>query len=175
MISAIALTGLLFGPNKPPAWLDTKLAGYVLVHDESHNVLCVYDKGTGYFLERGAECDGAIQWLVLTRDRNIPANEGYAIPGFVPKDRSAGTEKLILKALPSLSTGKGVKIGDTPSQLTRRLGKPTTIEKGGSRKQFTDYVFKWADGHGEMASHYVERYVFKAGKLIEIHFGVSNE
>lgn len=170
MICALVFASLVTSHSKPPAWLDRKLAGYLLVDDEKHTDVCVYDQKTGFILERGIECDGGIIYLVLTRDRNVPATEGYIVPGFKTGESESERNKVVLKSLPSLSTGKGVTIGDTPKMLESRLGRPTRIKRSGSREQFLDYVFEWSEGKGDLDSTYTETFTFKAGRLIEINF-----
>jgi hypothetical protein len=149
-------------PPKEPRWLDRMVAGYALQYDDTHGTTCVFDAKSKYFILRDVECDGADISVILTRDRNIVAGQGYHVPGFTPRDSENGDRVITNKPLPSLATGKGVRIGDGPSRVERILGKPRRIEHSGSRKQFLDFLFTWSD--------YTERYTFKAGKLIEISF-----
>ena len=113
--------------------------------------------------------------IILTRDRHIVSDYGYIVPGF--KDGSKEYEpsrKLTLKPLKELVTGNGVRIGDTPTAVTTRLGHPTTIKHSGSRRQYLDYEYYTESPrvrNGDIFTEsYTETYTFKAGKLIEINF-----
>ena len=172
MICALVFATVTHSHSRPPAWLDKELAGYLLVDDEKHPTICVYDKRSGFFLERSGECDGAILWVTLTRDRNIPVREGYSVPNFKVIDGSQN--KLTIRPLPSLSTSKGVKIGDSPADVRNRLGKPTYAKRTGSRNQFLSFEYQWSQGKGDLDDSYTETYTFKAGRLIEVHFLKEN-
>ncbi len=108
---------------------------------------------------RTVECDGGILGLVLTRDRHVVAQDGYSVPSLGKK----GDMALTTKALPSLRTGKGVVIGDSPNAVRTRLGAPTKVTPHG---RFVDYVYKGRRGDGD----HEQTYTFKAGRLIEVSF-----
>jgi hypothetical protein len=154
--------------SKPPKWLDKTLAGYAVAFSDKHQMVGVHDKGRKAFLVRTVDCDGAHIGVLLTRDRNLVTEMGHKVPHF--KGKYEGYSDMKENALPSLATSKGIALGDTPAQLTAKLGKPSTIKKSGNRKQFTDYVYKWRNlvkGEGE---EWENRFTFKEGKLIEIEF-----
>ncbi|MGV3618166.1 MAG: hypothetical protein ACO1SV_22800 [Fimbriimonas sp.] len=154
-------------PAEPPRWLDRSLAGYVLAFDEKHGQAGIHDPKRGFYLVRGAECDGSHVSLILTRDRKEVNQWGYKVPSLVD---TQGYLPLRERPLPSLATGKGIQIGDTVAVLQKRLGRPTRVERSGDRRQFTSYVYFWrdvVDGEGEEVTN---TYVFKGGRLIEISF-----
>ena len=152
-----------------PKWVDSMLAGYALLDDEKHRDVAVYDEKTGFFIVREAECDGGLLTLLLTRDRSLLKNFGFRMPGKGDADHDE-YKAVTLKPLPSLSTGKGVAIGDTCEDVEKRLGKPTKVKKSGASEQFLDYVYSWKSGKGDYTTEYDETYTFKAGKLIQINF-----
>lgn len=149
-----------------PKWLETKVAGrnvkYVGIHDSRN----------GYYLIGGGDCDGAHRRLTLTRDRRIVANEGYKVVAPELGLKGDGYKTLQEARLP-LSTGKGVRIGDTPRKVVAKLGNPTRTELSGSRKQFVEFHYDWNDVKNGEGVIYGNTYVFKAGRLIEISL-VSN-
>ncbi len=149
-----------------PRWFDTMVAGYALTYDETRKPIGISDPKSGFFLLRTVECDGALLGLVLTQDRHVIANEGYAVPSI----KAEGDMKLTVKPLPSLGTGKGVKIGDGTSQVQVKLGKPTRIERSGARKQFVDYVYIWPHGKSDTDGKDTQTYTFKANRLVEVNF-----
>jgi hypothetical protein len=178
MVATIIVSTILLGKPKnhakAPAWLDFMLAGYALEYDEKHGEVGVYDQWKGFYLTRVPECDGGILSVTLTRDRALVSNDGFNVPGY-GQDRGPEAPKVIPKALPSLSTGKGVKIGDNQSQVKKLLGPPTREQFSGSRDQFVDLVYSWKSGKGGEGAEYDETYTFKQGKLIEVIFlRVSN-
>jgi len=167
MLAAFSVTSPSMGDHAP-SWYDQKLAGYLLLFDERHDVVAVSDPKSGYFLVRSAECDGALLSLVLTRDRKMVSEMGFKVPNY--KTKEAGEQKILIKPIPSLSTGKGVTIGDSPDQVRQRLGPPTKTKHTGGRKQFVELVYTWKSGKGEDETDIEETYTFKGGKLIEIEF-----
>jgi len=154
-------------PSHPPRWFDTTLAGYKFAYDEKHAPVAIYDPKSHYILIRVVECDGADLTLLLTRDRYEVTDMGFAIPGF-KKQPETPEFTTTVKALPSLSTGKGLQIGDSVAKVRRRLGAPGKTEVTGARKQFLSYKYSFAAGESDDSREYDETYVFKAGKLIEI-------
>jgi hypothetical protein len=172
LITSFALALAIAPHGKMPAGFDNLIAGYAFAYDEKHNQACTYDSKSGYCIMRSIECDGADLTLLLTHDRYLIEGMGYDVPNFGKVD-SSPSMKLIVKPLPSLSTGKGVRIGYTPAQLRFKLGRPTKIEKSGSRHQFTDYVYHYIDGTKDDGDDFTQTYTFKAGKLIEIRFSRS--
>ena len=173
LAASILLVTTALGPkttHKAPAWLDYSIATYILRADETHEALAVFDAKTGYFLIRDNECDGGIITLILTKDRNEVANLGYRVPNFKRSDNEESILKLTFKSLPSLSTGLGIRIGDSEATLTKRFGKPKEINISGSRDQFTEYNYKWKTRKDDSDGEFDETYIFKAGKLIEIMF-----
>ena len=147
------LTAVLLSQRTPPAWMDWMIAGYAFAYDEKHQPVTVFDAKSGYYLVRGAECDGGILGLVLTNQ-----NEG---------DESI---HLVRKALQSLSTGRGISIGDTPSRVERILGKPWKIEKNDVFPGATTYCYEWVVGVEDEGNTYTESYSFKKKKLVRINF-----
>src|SRR5579863_3575379 len=133
-----------------PAWLDLKLAGYVLGNDERNPEILVRDKRSGYFMMRTGECDGAILILELTRDHRDPQNH---FDGGVLQSPKA-------KHL-QLTTGKGVKIGCSTTELIHILGRATKVERSGECREYTDYVYEWRTGEkrGDPVE-YLETYTF---------------
>jgi len=152
LVAAIAL----LGPKdhaKQPSWLDFSIASYILRYDEQHEVMAVHDKKTGYYLTRTVDCDGAIVTITLTKDKS-------QIEGM----------KIIDKPLPSLSTGKGITIGDSPERVRKILGKPTDIDKDGG----VTYTYQWETKVHGNDGEYDNIYTFKKGKLVEIEFWRSD-
>ena len=163
-----------------PKWYDDLLCG-MQVNDRE-----IYDPSTGYMLVGSVGCGGTSYEEVLTRDRYEIARRGFQVPEFHPlygaeNGRSEMTEAE--KPL-ALKTGHGVRIGDSPSAVVKRLGKPTRIKTTGTRKQFRVFVYYdhtswWEDGGlGPRVrnGHYDEAdYTFKKGKLIEISFSGSDD
>lgn len=170
---AIATSRPSFVEKRPP-WLDDMLAGYALLNDGTHSDVGVFDPAKKFYLVRYGECDGAYLTMVLTADRKVVSDIGYFIPNYIGGE-TEGSLKLKQKALPSLSTGKGVRIGDSPERLQQVLGKPNHTQKTGNRNQFREYVYTTKlkeRRHGEnWVIEYTANYVFKNGKLIEIRFG----
>lgn len=150
-----------------PRWLDRMIAGYAIAIDAPHDTIGVHDAARGFYLVRTIECDGAIISLTLTRDRNVVAEAGFAVPNFTPRSGDNGSLPLVSKPLRSLATGKGVLIGDAPSSVVRRLGAPT-VKK--DHRPFLDYVYR-VQLNEEAKTSYEQRYTFKGGRLIEIQFG----
>ncbi len=172
----ISLTSaLLLSPQhngaRPPKWLDTKLAGYLLAHDDKRGQAGVFDKRTGFHLVRTIDCDGAHIMVMLTRDRREVSNQGYKVhKGHELHIEDTSWRPLDNKPLPSLSTGKGVRIGDSPQRVRARLGAPRTVKRTGARKQFLEYTYLWKNVKNGVGTEWRNRYTFKAGKLIEIAF-----
>jgi len=166
---SIVLSALLLS-HKAPKWFDTTLAGYAFKYDEKHSMAGVHDPKTGFYLMRNVECDGGVLILTLTRDRNIVTGNGYKVLGFVPKTHDNGSLQLTEKPLPSLATGHGIRIGDSPAKIRAKLGAPTKIGRSGARKQWTDWHYVWRTGEHDETLKYEQRYTFKAGKLIEVEF-----
>jgi hypothetical protein len=155
-----------------PAWFDEMLAGYALAYDQKHSQVAVYDPGTGFMLIREPECDGGDMTLLLTRDRYEVDKMGYKVPHFAAGTTvDDGSRKLVEKALPSLATGKGVKIGDSPQRMMRLLKGHPHRERSGNRDQFVSYKYSFKESPGELSKSYDETYTFKSGKLIEVMFG----
>jgi hypothetical protein len=165
MVSA-ALFGafLLLRDSNEPGWMDFTIAGYALKYDRAHSQALIFDKARGFYLRREIECDGGILTLELTRDRRDVADGENVIDG-------RDVHGALHKSLRSLSTGKGITIGDTPSKVVNRLGKPSKIERSGERRQFTDYVYIWKSKEsGGNPLEYTETYTFKRSLLIQIVF-----
>jgi hypothetical protein len=163
-VLALAVLGTSKRIDHAPAWLDFTIAGYALANDEKRNQLGAFDPSKGFFILRYSECDGADVGLILTRDRKELANEGYRLPEKESSELNPSKE-LAIRRFRSLSTGKGVTIGDAPSVVIRTLGKPTKIKRG--HYLSFDYSCRF-DG-----KQITEEYTFKHGKLIEIAFGWS--
>lgn len=144
-------------PHPAPRWMDRLLAGYLLANDEKHATMTVQDTRSDYILARSGECDGAYQTLILSRDRKALQEGGYLyLEG----------QHLERKALPSLASGKGLRIGDGPSRMIRLLGKPKKALKEGDRKQYRTYVYSGRFGGFD----YDERYTFRGERLVEVRF-----
>jgi len=156
-----------FGVVERHGWYDTLLAGYAVDSSSSHRPIAVHDAKSGYFLIRDIESDGGDIMLILTRDHAVLNEYGARPPG---------TPDTVLpiqeKALPSLSTGKGVRIGDSEARVRTLLGSPTKVELSGSRKQFRDCRYLWHNRIDQFGNKtdVEDRYTFKAGRLIEIAF-----
>src|SRR5476651_1285771 len=146
--------------HNAPKWLDQTLAGYAFQYDEKHGQAAVYDATKGFFILREIDCDGAVVSLTLTRDRNIVVGQGYIVPDFKTKSDQTGAQPLTLKPLPSLSSGKGVTIGDSGTQVQSRLGPPTVRHHSGEKKQYVDLVYSWQDGKADSDFRYTETYTF---------------
>jgi hypothetical protein len=165
MMFLLAVTHV--GADHAPRWYDTEVAGYVMDSSEKHRPLAVHDGKTGFFLVRDVECDGADITVLLTRDHSMMRQFGVSMPGAEPAELT-----LQEKRLPSLSTGKGIRIGDTEGRMREILGKPTKVEISGSRDQYEDCIYQWKcprDRFG-LERAIEERYTFKAGSLIEVEF-----
>ncbi len=171
VVLAVVLA-LNFSNSSAPKWFSPLLAGYLLENDESHRDVGVYDKRTGYYLIRYAEGDGANLTLLLTRDRKMIQDQGYKVPSLPD---SGNTRLLAEKSLPSLKTGKGIKIGDTKSQVQSLLGKPHKTSTEGSANQYDVLSYQAAvkadpKKVGSLGQFWQQRYVFKENRLIEICF-----
>ena len=155
-----------------PAWFDTMLAGYAFEYDEQHRPITVHDAKTGFYLVRSVDCDGAFVRLLLTRDRKLVSEMGVGVPGFNDADPY---EIAVEKPLPSLSTGKGLKIGDSEARMRALLGSPSKASVEGSRSQFRVCSYKWKSpkNKDDISVTYDQRYTFKAGRLIEVEFWKS--
>lgn len=154
----------------PPRWYDRSIAGYVLQNDEKHNTLAVRDPASGYMIMRGAECDGAILSLLLTKDRKRVAENGYQVPGY--KSDHTGDMKLQTSPLRSLATGRGVKIGDSPLHVKSVLGSPTSRKHDGPSNIYWVWTYTWNHSpYGDIE----QTYTFKNDKLIEIQFSQVKE
>lgn len=127
----------------------------------------MHDPKRGFYLVRGAECDGSHVSLLLTRDRKEVNQWGYKIRTLASDE---GHLALKERPLPSLATGKGIQIGDTAVTVQKRLGRPTRVERTSDQRQFTNYVYFWRDVKNGEGDEITNRYVFKAGRLIEISF-----
>lgn len=174
MVAVIAAALILSptGPTARPAWLDRTLAGYALASSEHQRPICVHDKRSGYFLVRDIECDGGSITVVLTRDRKELSELGVTMPG---TEAHTSWIRIVEKPLPSLSTGKGIQIGDSEATVTRLLGRPTKRSIEGSRGQFRVARYQWTEKDDQLPTEYVEAYTFKAGRLIEVNFSKSSE
>lgn len=171
LISALIVGSLMgSGSGKAPTWLDLKVAGYALKFDDQNPMIGVHDAKSGFYLVRGVECDGAHLRVTLTRDRKIVSDEGYQIPGYKPVDGIERYLTLKEKPLSTLSTGKGIKIGDSPQRVRTLLGAATKTQKTGSRKQFDEMTYFWRDVKNGEGWEWTNTYTFKGGKLIEISF-----
>ncbi|HZH97387.1 MAG TPA: hypothetical protein VEX38_00325 [Fimbriimonadaceae bacterium] len=167
-VGLLATVTLSVAGKEPPKWLDKKVAGYLVAFDDLRQPVGIFDKKQGLYLLRMVECDGGHLGVLLTRDRHLVSNWGHKVPNF--KTQNEGVVPLTEKPLPSLATGKGIKLGATPGDVTSKLGRPGKIQKSGPRKQFTDYLYTWRNvvkGEGE---EWLNRYTFKEGRLIEIEF-----
>lgn len=171
LVVAFAL-GLNFSHQPAPKWFSPLLAGYLLENDETHRDVGVYDKKTGYYLVRYAECDGANLTLLLTRDRKMIQDQGYRVPSL--PESEGNSHRLTEKPLPSLKTGKGIEIGDTQAQVQARLGKPQKVAKEGPANQYNVLSYqasaKGDPKTGELGRFWLQRYVFKENRLIEVCF-----
>ncbi len=167
---AAAVLGMNSGPNHRPRWYDDMLAGYALAYDKAHSTVGVYDPKSRYMLVRTVDCDGADVMLLLTRDRNKIREFGYKIPDGTPA-KEGQVQTMNVKPLPSLTTGKGPKIGDPPSRIEQVLGHGHKTSRTGPARQFLNYQYLLVAGKGDEATSYDETYTFKQGKLIEISFG----
>ena len=131
---------------------------------EDDGITGIYDPRSGFMYFEGGDCGDHIQ--VVTRDRYEMAEEGYDVPNFEPLyGRHNGTEDMLTGRL-TLTTTRGVKIGDDPDQLVALVGKPHKIEVQGSRSQFRVYHYERHDD--DQSRSFDEDYTFKANKLIEI-------
>jgi hypothetical protein len=166
MLTTLAFALAVGSPAHPPKWFSLKLAGHRLESGEK-DTEGIYDRATGFYLFRTGECDGAYIGLVLTRDRNEVTQAGYYVPNFTPKEHGNGKERLRHRHLASLSTGGGVRIGDSMEAVRRRLGRPTSLDQDDSKARYPIYVYEWRE-KGPDARVYEQRYTFKEGKLIEI-------
>ncbi|MBS1716310.1 MAG: hypothetical protein JSS72_01105 [Armatimonadetes bacterium] len=168
LIALLLLHGGHHGPARPK-WEEKSLAGYVFSPKQDKNI-AVWDKASGWYLVRSYDCDGAIQSLILTRDRKLVRQEGYAVPslGATGSDDSYGDRKLTHRSLTKLATGKGVKIGDTSEMVVQKLGKPSTIH---NKAGFLEYNYHF-DHKGATVDN---TYTFKAGMLIQIVLGFDDE
>ena len=177
----ITIAAVLFGVLTPalnadhlPKWVDTKIAGYVFEPVAGTTNICVFDTKSGYYFLRNGECDGAYVSLVLTRDRKIISDYGYAIPGYKSTSENEPYLQIKNRPLSNLSTGKGIRIGDKPATVMAKLGKPKTISLTGGKFQFTNYIYEiekeGGTNHAGDTTAYTETYTFKTGKLIEITF-----
>lgn len=153
-----------------PHWFDKTLAGYAFAYDQKHEPVAIYDPKTRFMLLRDVECDGADLTLLLTRDRYEMLQYGFLAPDFRPAGKHDEGQKMKVKPLTSLSTGKGVTIGDSPEQTVAKLGRPKKIDKTGRNKQYLNYRYSWTRGRGEDGTQYDQTYTFKGGKLIEVMF-----
>lgn len=155
-IVALALGSLGFASgSKAPAWFDRSIAGYVLAYDEQHGQTFVRDPKSGFFILRTIECDGAHVSLLLTRDSKLTS--GYQT-------------EYQKKPITPLSTGKGIRIGDSQAAVRKKLGTPTKNLRTGDRKQFVEYRYEWHDVKNGEGHDWANVYTFKQGKLIEIWF-----
>jgi hypothetical protein len=69
------------------------------------------------------------------------------------------------RRLPSMATGHGITIGDTPAQVLRKIGLPTTAspaERSSKQCVFT-YVYRWREGVCTLEHRSV--YTFRKGRL----------
>ncbi len=155
--------------TRPPKWFDPEFPNGNIAGG-------IYDPKSKFMLAGGSDCDGAIRYAVLTKDRHEVAGMGFTVPNFEPAtDSGSGNQKMMIGHL-SLRTRKGVRIGDAESQLVAKLGQPHKIRMEGSLKQFKVYEYEWhRPGHGSPGDHryvegrdYTQCYTFKKGRLIEI-------
>jgi hypothetical protein len=145
----------------------------------------IYDPATGYMLVGGVGCGGSSYGETLTRDRYEVARKYHEVPGFKPLyGVKNGSEEMTVSSKPlKLVTGNGVRIGDTPSQVVARLGRPTRIKSTGNRHQFRVFHYHWHDawsdgppGHVDQdGTTYEQDYTFKKGKLIEIRYDAVDD
>lgn len=159
----------LANPGNEPSWLDHTLAGYAFCVDEFRPDVNIQDPASGFFLVRSSECDGAYVTVLLTRDRRLVKKRGYTLPNEPHEDTSSF--HITPKKLPTLATGKGIKIGDSETRLKSILGRNYKLSVEGSRGQFRVYQYSWEDKSVEsMTVSYTQAYTFKAGRLIEVQF-----
>lgn len=156
--------------SRRPKWMDSKIAGR-----EGGYMGAIYDPSRNWYLVNGGECDGAIGFFYLTQDRRRLERAGFSVYPPARSETGESETDIYFRRLPNLATGHGVAIGQTPSQVWKRLGPPTRIKKTGYRKQFLEYRYTWKEGKRLQDRQYDQTYVFKKGKLIEINFdSVSN-
>jgi hypothetical protein len=138
------------------------LAGYAFAFDETHTTILVRDRVNHYYIVRDVECDGANLDLLLTRDRKEL------------KDLIGQVENVRGKPLPSLKTGKGIAIGDSPARAIAVLGRPTYRGPDGRYDVLTYSWHQHRSKHGDLDDRvYEQTYTFRAGRLVEIHFAWS--
>ena len=137
-----------------PAWMDWTIAGYSLAYDEKHGPVSIHDPKSSYYLYRTVDCDGAILGLILTA---------------TPLDDSGYT--IVNKRLPSLSTGKGIHLGDSPSRIRQLLGKPSRERNSEELPGSKEYVYSWSTGKRDDDYKHDECYTFKRSRLVRINFG----
>jgi hypothetical protein len=151
-----------------PKWFDNMLAGYELAYDEKHKPIGVFDAKTGFMLIRDVECDGAVVELLLTRDRKEVVHDySYIAPNYNPAKSEGAMLAMTPKSLPNLRSGKGITIGDSPSLVRRKLGRPTKIDR---KAPYTTFTFEFRSGKTEDGRDYSEAYTFRANKLVEMNF-----
>ena len=97
------------GRTKAPA--ERMLAGY---STEKHGQVVFRDARTGYYLLRNTECDGSHVKLVLSHDPAVLKGWGVSVDG----PATTGD-------LRSLTTGRGIRIGDSRARVQQIMGSPT--------------------------------------------------
>ncbi|WP_309720248.1 hypothetical protein [Armatimonas sp.] len=139
--------------NAPIEYL---LAGYTVEKDRR---VLLQDPRTGYILVRMGECDGAHKSVSLYPNLTEVAKR------FGP----AWTRSQVFPRKPlSLETGRGVKIGDRPEQVFRKMGKPT--RKGGSLQHADETVWSYhhVQGSHEKGAEYISRFRFRRDRVTGI-------
>lgn len=150
-------------PSQRPQFMRLSLAGSHMGDTRSK-----HDPKARYFLIGMGDCDGAHMSLILTPD---PQAEG------IEWDEEEKRE-LPRVSLPRLRTGKGINIGETPSQVQHKLGKAPNFYSYDREKKEHIYQYRSAysrrngAGKGEKI-FYTGSYKFRNGRLWSIHYSLN--
>jgi hypothetical protein len=163
----VGVCAIQFIAPKFPAWMDWTIAGYALKYDEVHSPITIHDHRSGYYLVRAVDCDGAYLSLYLTKDKKFLKEIGTDLN---EEGGQRDGDSPIAKNLPALKTGKGISIGDTPTQIRHLLGKPTSEIRDRVKKSKLKLTYRFITGKNDDAVTYEETYSFQNGKLAVIAF-----
>ena len=150
-------------PSQRPPFMRLSLAGVQIGDTRSK-----YDPKERYFVIGTGDCDGAHMSLILTPDLKA---EGY-----IWEDEEL--RKLPRVSLPRLRTGKGVNIGETPSQVQRKLGAAPHFYSYDREKKELVYVYRasYFQRSGTARAEKINctgSYKFRNGRLWSIRYSLN--
>ncbi len=166
-IAALLLSVFAVASNSyaqtPPKFVTYVLAGKDMKKSKAtKQATATHDKKKGYYLVSDTDAKTYRSLLLIK-------------PQELKNDESIGDLKVNSGTLSSLSTGHGVKIGDSEQTVIKKIGKPTSREKDAALGELT--LFYTYTGGKIYGWSYSSWYSFRKGKVaaIRLDFQKGNE